>query len=63
MQEEQGERVVWMDLHNAVADLALQCRQDSGREFRLSEPEVKKFKEDDAKLSEMWEKWMPKKVN
>jgi len=52
-----GEKVVIMDLQRAVADLALACRQDSGREFHLTDQEVTRYKAGVESLIKNWEKW------
>ena len=49
-----------MDLHFAVANLALACRQDSGSEFHLNDQQVKKYKADIEGLTDAWAKWLTK---
>jgi hypothetical protein len=57
-----GERIIIMDLRRAVANLALECRQDSGSEFHLNDQEVTKYKADAEYLMDNWEKLLPSGV-
>ena len=50
-----GIRVVVMDHHRSVADLALACRQDSGREFHLTDQEVTRYKAGVESLRKSWD--------
>jgi hypothetical protein len=54
-----GEQVKLLDLHFAVANLALACRQDSGSEFHLNDQQVKKYKADIEGLGNTFEKAFP----
>jgi hypothetical protein len=57
MVKEGKKKLIIMDLHMSVAELALACRQDSGSEFHLTDQEVTKYKAGVEDFFKNWEKW------